>query len=213
MFPPQPLRSVFRHLVHWAALGLVVLGGLVLVVTFTPLVSWWAYQYAKPWQAPKGDILVVLSGSEGPRGMIGYDSYIRSEYALLDYQRGGFKKIVLSGGGKEKPVAESMRDFLACQGIPRAVLQTESASMSTRENAVFTARMLHGQPGNIVLLTSDYHTFRAYRAFRHAGVNVSMNPVPDVIKRAGTWQGRWPAFLDLATETIKIGYYKARGWI
>lgn len=202
-------RRIWRVLIMAAA----ALGVLVLVVTFTPLVRWWAYAYAHPWSDPQPGVLIVLGGAEGPRGMIGYDSYIRAEYALLDYQKIGFGTIILSGGGRERAVADNMRDFLQCEGIPAAVLKTESASMSTRENALLTARMLQGYVGNLILLTSDYHMFRAYRTFRKAGLNVIGNPAPDVIKRAGTWQGRWPAFLDLVTETLKIVYYKSRDWI
>jgi hypothetical protein len=33
------------------------------------------------------------------------------------------------------------------------------------------------------------------------------------LKRASTWKGRWPAFLDLISESVKIVYYYARGWI
>jgi uncharacterized SAM-binding protein YcdF (DUF218 family) len=184
-----------------------------LIVTFTPVVQWWAYQYAKPWMEPKGDILVVLSGSEGPNRMIGYDSYIRSEYVLLAYQQNKFRTILLSGGGRERPVADSMRDFLQCQGIPAAVLKVETTSMSTRENALNTAAALRGESGTIVLLTSDYHMYRANRVFKKVGLNVRADPVPEAIKRAGRWDGRWPAFVDLVIETVKIGYYKTRGWI
>jgi uncharacterized SAM-binding protein YcdF (DUF218 family) len=209
----SPRWSLVRRTWRFVGFCLWALAVLVLVVTFTPLVQWWAYQYAKPWMAPKGDVLVVLSGSEGPRGMIGYDSYIRSEYALLAYQDNKFRTILLSGGGRERPVADSMRDFLQCQGIPATVLKAETTSMSTRENALNAAAGLRGEAGTVVLLTSDYHMFRAYRTFQKAGLNVTADPVPDVIKRAGTWDGRWPAFLDLVTETVKIGYYKTRGWI
>ena len=64
-----------------------------------------------------------------------------------------------------------------------------------------------------MLLTSDYHMFRAHRAFKKAGLEVLPKPFPDARKRASEWTGRWPAFLDLVEETLKIGYYYARGWI
>ncbi len=71
--------------------------------------------------------------------------------------------------------------------------------------------MLQGLPGRAVLLTSDYHVFRATRAFRKAGVAVLARPIPDARKRAANWDRRWDAFQDLVIETAKTGYYFLRG--
>ncbi len=70
---------------------------------------------------------------------------------------------------------------------------------------------LEGAPGVKVLLTSDYHMFRAARTFARAGLKVGEWPVPDALK--GGWRRRWPAFLDELVETTKIGYYFSRAWI
>ena len=67
--------------------------------------------------------------------------------------------------------------------------------------------------GPKVLLTSDYHMFRAYRAFRKAGIDVQPRPFPDAIKQSMSRMNRWPVFLGLCTETTKIAYYFMRGWI
>jgi uncharacterized SAM-binding protein YcdF (DUF218 family) len=55
--------------------------------------------------------------------------------------------------------------------------------------------------------------FRAQRAFQKAGLRVTPHPIPDVLKQSAEWRGRWPAFLELWVETLKIGYYWARGWL
>jgi uncharacterized SAM-binding protein YcdF (DUF218 family) len=73
--------------------------------------------------------------------------------------------------------------------------------------------MLRDTPERKVLLTSDYHMFRAFRAFQKAGLNVLSRPIPDARKRAARWLYRWWVFLDLSSETMKIVYYRARGWI
>ena len=97
--------------------------------------------------------------------------------------------------------------------MPASAIHLETESRSTRENALYSAPLLKSLPGRKVLLTSDYHVFRARRAFAKAGIDVSVQPVPDVQKRSGRWLSRWSCFLDLLEETIKIGYYAARGWI
>jgi len=145
--------------------------------------------------------------------VITWNSYVRSLYAVRAYREHAFPLIVLSGGTGSPTTASSMRDFLASQGVPASVLRVEERSQSTRENAQYVSGILKAAPGRKVLLTSDYHMYRALRTFRKAGLDVAPRPVPDAFKRSGTLNGRWPAFLDLAEESVKIVYYWMRGWI
>jgi hypothetical protein len=55
--------------------------------------------------------------------------------------------------------------------------------------------------------------FRAYRAFRKAGIDVQPCPFPDALKQSTSRANRWAVFLGLCIETSKIAYYFARGWI
>jgi uncharacterized SAM-binding protein YcdF (DUF218 family) len=190
-------------------------GGLWMIVTVTPLVYWWATLLAGSWASPTGEVLVVLGGSTQQHGQLGGSSYWRALYAAQAWREGGFREIVVSGGGgapSESP-AEAIRDFLVCQGVPLEAIRVETRSNSTRENAINTQALLAGVSGRKVLLTSDYHMFRASRAFRKVGIDVAARPYPDVRKRDTQWLGRWPAFLELIAETAKVGYYYARGWI
>jgi uncharacterized SAM-binding protein YcdF (DUF218 family) len=192
--------------------SLAALGLLLLVVTFTPVVKWWATSLAGSWNEPQGDILIVLSGAGGT-STIGYGDYLRSQYAVLAYRQHPFKMVVVSGGGEPVPQSEMMRDFMAFSGIPRDIIQVETRSTSTRENAVYVTQMLAQQPGTKLLLTSDYHVYRAWLAFQKAGLNVVSSPLPDALKRASRWSDRWPVFFDLLVESCKIEYYKLRRWI
>ena len=209
---PRSGRRSLPHLLLWL---LALLGLLVLVVTLTPLDTWWASKLAGGWPNPQGDVLIVLGGARASRdGIIAWDSYVRSMYAVRSYREHPYALVVLSGGtGWSVKVGSSMRDFVQSQGVPEAVLRVEDRSRNTRENALYTAEMLKSTPGSKVLLTSDYHMYRALRAFRKVGLEVTPHPVPDAFKRGGSLDGRWPAFLDLAMENVKIGYYWIRGWI
>jgi uncharacterized SAM-binding protein YcdF (DUF218 family) len=106
-----------------------------------------------------------------------------------------------------------MRAFMVSQGIPASAISVEGDSHSTRENALKSKALLENRPGRKVLLTSDYHMFRAARVFRKAGIDIVPRPLPDAAKQIGAWRNRWPVFLGLCVETVKIGYYFARGWI
>jgi uncharacterized SAM-binding protein YcdF (DUF218 family) len=190
------------------------LGVLVTIVTATPLDSWWARALAGSWDDSRGEVLIVLGGSSTNDGVIGENSYWRSVYAVTAYREGGFRQIILTGGSRMGiPIAASMGAFLESQGVPHNIIVLETRSASTRENAFYTKPLLSERTGQNVLLTSDFHMFRARRTFQRVGLSVLPRPIPDVLKRASTWKGRWPAFLDLGLETIKIAYYYARGWI
>jgi len=203
------------RLVRLAVTLLAALGLLFLVVSFTPLVNWWALLLRGNDYTDKGDVLIVLSGSMIEDGSMGWSSYLRTTYAWWTFRDGGFREVVVSGGAiaSTAPVAKAMGEFLKFQGVPPEAVHLETQSHSTRENALYSVLLLKNLPGRKVLLTSDYHAFRARRAFAKAGIEVSVLPVPDVLKRSGRWLSRWSCFIELLEETVKIGYYCARGWI
>jgi uncharacterized SAM-binding protein YcdF (DUF218 family) len=182
----------------------------MVIVTFSPLLGWWAAALSGAMADPRGDVLIVLAGDRIEPAMIGETSYWRSVYAVWAWRSGGFRRIVVSG---EQAGAAPMRDFMVCQGVPAEAIALEPRSASTRENAEFTAALLKTEAGKRVLLTSDYHMYRARRAFEKAGLAVLPRPFPDAAKRINQRPNRWPVFCELIRETIKIGYYYARGWI
>jgi uncharacterized SAM-binding protein YcdF (DUF218 family) len=198
-----------KCLLPWLLKFFAGLGLVVTVVTVTPLVSWYARLLAGPWENPQGATLIVLGASRMEPGIIGNDTYWRAVYALRAYRQGRFQKVLLSG----TEVAASIRDFLQFQGVPAAAIYVEEQSLSTRENALYARRAFGDFSVPAVLLTSDYHMFRARRAFARCGLAVLPHPIPDAVKRAGRWTDRWSVFLDEVIESVKIGYYFARGWI
>jgi len=204
------VRRAFRFIVG----VLAAIGFLFLVVTFTPINFWWTNQLAGPWNDPVGDVLVA-PGADAIGNTIGFSSYLRSVYAVLVWKQGGFRTVVVCGGGSsdQPSIAEQMRDFMVAEGIPADAVRVETESRSTRENALKSKALLDQLAGRKVLLTSDYHMFRAYRTFRKAGIDIQPRPFPDAIKQSMSRMNRWPVFLGLCTETIKIGYYFVRGWI
>ncbi len=199
-------RAILRLL---AALGL-----LVTVVTFCPpLLRAWTRLLSVPYRDPKGDTLIVLGGDRLDTGVIGVTSYWRCIYAVLAWRSGSFHQMLVCGGPPKAPVSVPMRDFLVGQGIPAAGIVLETNSTSTRTNALEAARLLAHTPGVKVLLTSDYHSLRAARAFRKAGLDVLPCYFPDALKRVNFWPDRWRVFCDLSLETTKLAWYKLHGWI
>jgi uncharacterized SAM-binding protein YcdF (DUF218 family) len=139
-------------------------------------------------------------------GVAGFGTYLRCIGAINAWRAHPFRRIVLSGG---HGVAESMRLFLVSQGIPEGVIQTETRSESTRENAEFTAAMLpKSDRGRVAVLSSEYHMRRAVREFERAGFqNLIVLPTPDANKRLNDPFLRWNVCVDLLRETAKLAWY------
>jgi uncharacterized SAM-binding protein YcdF (DUF218 family) len=208
------LRPWYHRAARLSVKVLAVPGLLMLLVAFTPVVNWWGSALQGRSLNSSGEVLIVLAGARYGDGIMGWDSYVRSIYAVRTFHSGEFRLVVVTGGSASgTPVSVSMGDWLRCHGVPAEKIFVERTSFSTRENALHTEELLKTLSGRKVLLTSDYHMFRARRVFARLGMQVLPLPVPDVEKRAGSRLSRWSAFVDLVLETCKIGYYWLRGWI
>lgn len=195
--------------VRWLTRVFAAIGLITALAISTPVIAWWARAYAGPMEHPRGDILILLSAAgDNEYGGISYSSYWRARQALFAWQTGGFHKIVISGGG-----GPGILDYLLGEGIPREAIVAEWSSASTRENAIATARLTRAMPGKKVLLTSDFHMYRALRVFRKQGIEVTPMAVPDVLHSTEHWNGRFSAFETMLVESVKILYYAVRGWI
>lgn len=185
-----------------AALGLMA----VLILLLPP--NWYVRMLAGSWTDPKGSVLIVLASDSSSSGLLGESAYWRALYGVRAWQEGGFGQVILSGAP-----GTAMRDFMLSEGIPVDALTFESRSVNTHENAEFVVPLARAHPGPYVLLTSDYHMYRAHRAFTKAGLEVEPRPFPDALKRFTDWRWRWVVTAELIQESAKIAYYWARGWI
>lgn len=189
-----------------------VIGLLHAILLSTPVLRLWTRWLTGSWDQPGGDVLVVLAGDDPVTdgGPIGYSSYWRALYATRAYSERRFSTIIVSGGDGS---ARSIADYMTSQGVPPTVIRIEDRSTSTHENAVYTAAILQNHQGSVALLSSDFHMRRARAAFSKAGVVTRSWPVPDAGKRLSRWQNYWWVFLDLLTETGKLCWYTAKGFI
>jgi uncharacterized SAM-binding protein YcdF (DUF218 family) len=188
---------------------LAFIGFLFVFVTFTPVLSFWIrWLTGTRWEAPKGDVLVVL-GAEGPNGgMIGYSTYWRSRYAVAAWKEARFRKVIVTG---DEGTTQSMVDYMTSQGVPLNSIVKEANSYSTRDNAMHTSELLTDKKMRVALLSSDIHMLRAYKCFRKAGVDPICIPAPDTVKRYNSMAMRWPVFGEVSLETLKLLGYWLRG--
>jgi len=203
------MRPRFARPLRLAVAVLAFIGGLAVVTIATPLTTFCAHRLAGPILDPSGPLLIVLTAANPVDGMPSDSSYWRSIYTVRAWRTGHFERILLTGEH-----SAVMQHFLVSEGVPADRIDLESKARSTRESALFTAVMLHGRRGPPpVLLTSDYHMFRAQKCFQKVGLAVAPHPVPDAIKRSADWSNR-PAMLVVEIqELLKIAGYRVRGWI
>jgi uncharacterized SAM-binding protein YcdF (DUF218 family) len=189
--------------------SLAVLGGLLVLVTVTPP-HWYLASLGGKWHDPAAPVMVLLGAGSNPDGTMDVTSYWRAYHAAYVWNAGSARHVIISGDAR---TVAAMRDWLVWRGVPGSAVTLETNSRSTRENALHTAELLRKFPQPVELLSSDYHLWRAERAFVKAGAQVTRQACPDAVKRGNDWRLRWQVFLDFALEVSKIGYYRLRGWI
>ena len=185
--------------------------------------------YASDGPAPTG--IIVLGGgieagvSEARDQVIVNDAGERPIYLADLARRFPQARLVFSGGSGFLGGGESEADIVSRHadaiGVPRSRLILENRSRNTRENAAFSAALIHPKPEERwLLVTSAWHMPRAVGCFREAGFRVEAFPV-DYRTRGWNDALRLHAFssdgllqLDLAVkEWIGLAAYKLAGYI
>ena len=97
--------------------------------------------------------------------------------ALWLYKAGRVRRIIISGGSgavrkKAHTEAADLATLLRLAGVPNSAILQEDSSRNTRENALYTKRLLGRYPGirSLVLVTSAFHQRRALGCFRKVGL-------------------------------------------
>jgi uncharacterized SAM-binding protein YcdF (DUF218 family) len=121
------------------------------------------------------DSIVVL-GCRVPDGAARGALHRRAETAARAVQVRRPERVVASGGRRWHgvPEAEALRRLLAGLGVPRAAVLRELWSLSTVENAWYSAELLReaglAEP---LIVTCDWHMSRALADFAACGVVAS----------------------------------------
>jgi uncharacterized SAM-binding protein YcdF (DUF218 family) len=210
-------ERVWRVVRLLATRGAAVAFWVIVLLHVTPVVPALTRVLTDRWDAPAGDVLIVLGADQLGDGTLGTGSYWRALYAVRAWRAGHCKRIVFSGGrmgaARSPSLAAEMAHFAIGLGVPGTIIALEERSLSTRENALFTADAVRSWAGSMVLMTSDYHMLRSRLAFERAGMRVRTAPIPDVGKRWSRWASRWECIWMVTIELVKLGYYRTRGWV
>jgi uncharacterized SAM-binding protein YcdF (DUF218 family) len=177
----------------------LVLGGIVLLLFFSN--SYLSNRLMYAWEPepkafdelPVYDLGIVLTGVTNIDKLPKDRTYFnkgadRATHAIQLYKMGKLKKILITGGFGFAPVhpkteAESLAEFMVWAGVEKSDLILETKARNTRENAVFSQRILHemgyleSSENNLLLITSAFHMPRAEACFRKTGLFPDTFPV------------------------------------
>lgn len=167
-----------------AVILLFVLGNNFLV---NEAVRWWEVPVTPIRQLEgKYDVAIVLTGvtdtERRPHDRVYFTRGAdRVLHPLQLFKVGKVKHFLISGGsgnllGSKESEAEELAAVLRIAGVPAKCITLENKSRNTRENALFSAQVLHEKfPGkSYLLVTSAFHMRRAEGCFRKAGVPVTL---------------------------------------
>jgi uncharacterized SAM-binding protein YcdF (DUF218 family) len=130
------------------------------------------------------DAIVVLGAPLTPRGELTpiLDERVAAAAAL--YHAGAGRFVIASGGttqGAPRAEADALADGLRSAGVEDVVV--ENRSLTTAENARFTAELLAARGARTVwLVTQPFHGKRAALLFRRAGVDATCWHIADSVQ-------------------------------
>ena len=153
----KPFRIARRVL-----LGLLALGLALFAVLEIQVIRW----SRTDWETKPAAVVVLGAGVNGTTPSLSLQ--VRLEAALEYIQDKPDIPIVVTGSkgpGEDISEAQCMADWLASHGIAERRILLEEQADNTEENIRFSKELLEGQgidlTGNIAVVSSDYHLYRA----------------------------------------------------
>lgn len=146
----------------------------------------------------KVDALVLLGCRVEGLAELSAPARRRAERAALAYREAGPRFVIASGGRRWNGVceADALGHTLIALGVDESAVVRERASLTTRENARYSARLLRERGVSTVgVVTCDWHLERALACFRRegveaAGIPAASPPISPLEGRLRAWRER-----------------------
>lgn len=188
------------------------------------------YTYHPPETLPKADAIVVLGGSTASNRPNWFEPFDRSKtIARVDtaaelYKAGRAPLIIVSGAALEGSVSEAqiMANSLRQQGVPSEAIILESESLTTYQNAIYTAQLLESHEiDKVLLVTSALHMPRSMGVFRKQQVDATpASSPPQIVVPDDPAFSFWlpsthvlSASRSIVKEYVGMLVYWLRGWL
>ncbi len=143
---------------------------------------------------PEVDAIVVLGCRVEPGGSLSSAAARRCAAARDAFAQGIAGVVVASGGRRWSGHVEALRlrEHLITLGVPAQAILVELCSLTTAENAIYTAALLRARRGGsairVAIATCSWHQARAAANFQRVGVHAEAlsidEPRPSLATRA-----------------------------
>ena len=162
-------REWVNRLPRWLRIAVSALffAGVILFCTVEGLIL--SEYGAKP--QPGADYVIVL-GAQWKRGGPSEALRRRLDKAIEYLNANPDTIVIVSGGqGRNEPISEAagMKQYLVNAGISEEKILVEDASRNTVENLVFSSRLLDVENDRVVIVSNNFHIFRALRIAKKQG--------------------------------------------
>lgn len=207
------------------------IGGVVVVLTQTPIANWAAKPLVVYAPLEKADAIVVLAGGVRYDGALNDITLRRLIYALRLLRGGYAPAVILTGGNPLDPKtseSEPMARAAMELGFSPGTFIVDTTANRTSTQALAVREIVRSrQMKSVILVTSPTHSFRALQTFRKAGVPVIPGTVDPALKppKPTPWWKEWVT-LDLGEilgrlnltglvlyEYVALALYWWNGWI
>ena len=159
---PYPAYMLERPLVHWSR----SLGRGSVTAQFGE---------AEDAGARRGAAVLVLGGGVFNHAMVNAESLSRIERGLDVWRSDPRRLFLFSEGGLDAEGVRWLEAYLRCRGVDGDRIEVESESRSTRQNLLYSTRILRDRDvDRVVLVTRERHVPRAYFAARNCGLRPSV---------------------------------------
>ncbi len=185
---------------------LLAVDSLYLILTYSPVLTWFAYRFRIDDPLVQSDAVVVMLGGPVDRPMRAAELYGRS-----------LAPIVLMGRTERAPIDETEihRQALMQCGVPADAIKILPGGVvrSTHDEAVRVRDYVRTHSvRRIIVVTSAYHTARTYWAFRKVlraqGIEVCMAASEDPRFTESDWYTRDDGIKQYLSEALKTIYYR-----
>ena len=224
-----------------------VCSAITLVIIVLSANRWVSFALVRPLEAayepgtsiPNADGIVVLGGGAEaafpPRQNVHVIHGDRLVYAAILYREHKAPFVILSGGTSpwkkgDPPECEAMSAIIGLMGVPPSAILKEGTSANTHDEATAVRRLMDARHiHKILLITSAMHMPRAFRTFKHQGIDAVASPTDFLVSDHDLEASR-SAFQEFVlsmlpdagalvetTEALKeysgLVYYRARNWL
>lgn len=150
------------------------------------------------------DVIVVLGCRIYASGRPSAPARRRAAAAVKAFHEGMAPLVLVSGGRRwgAQIEASSLREEIVRGGVPASAIIEELWSLTTVENAIYTAAILRRiGASRAALVTCSWHMQRALSNFRGAGVEV-VAAVPAAPDRSGFFRRAWRSGHEIVCERL-----------